>query len=59
MLTAYIMKGKAQIRVPTAGAWMASVTVKKEVTKNNDLKNLVKKCQSIYYGAIVSFPAKP
>ncbi|MCG8553045.1 MAG: DUF4198 domain-containing protein [Desulfobacterales bacterium] len=59
MLTAYIMEGKAQIRVPTAGAWMASVTVKKEVTKDNDLKNLVKKCQSIYYGATVSFTAKP
>jgi uncharacterized GH25 family protein len=59
MLTAYIMGGKAQIRVPTPGAWMASVTVKKEVTKDNELKNLAKKCQSIYYGASVSFTAKP
>nr|WP_320191180.1 DUF4198 domain-containing protein [uncultured Desulfobacter sp.] len=59
MLTAYVMDGKAQIRVPTPGAWMASVTVKKEVTKDNDLKALVKKCQSIYYGASVSFTAKP
>ncbi|WP_020586647.1 DUF4198 domain-containing protein [Desulfobacter curvatus] len=59
MLTAYVMNGKAQIRVPTPGAWMASVTVKKEVTKDNDLKALVKKCRSIYYGASVSFTAKP
>ncbi|WP_320044279.1 DUF4198 domain-containing protein [uncultured Desulfobacter sp.] len=59
MLTAYVMDGKAQIRVPTPGAWRASVTVKKEVTKDNDLKALVKKCRSIYYGASVSFTAKP
>ncbi|WP_321413805.1 DUF4198 domain-containing protein [uncultured Desulfobacter sp.] len=59
MLTAYVMDGKAQIKVPTPGAWRASVTVKKEVTKDNDLKDLVKKCQSIYYGASVSFTAKP
>ena len=59
MLTAYIMDGKAQIRVPTPGAWRASVTVKKVVTKDNDLKALVKKCQSIYYGTSVSFTARP
>lgn len=59
MLTAYIMDGKAQIRVPTPGAWRASVTVKKVVTKDNALKALIKKCQSIYYGATVSFTAKP
>nr|WP_319494467.1 DUF4198 domain-containing protein [uncultured Desulfobacter sp.] len=59
MLTAYIMDGKAQIRVPTPGAWMASVTVKKVVSKDNELKNLVNKCRSIYYGSTVSFSAKP
>ena len=59
MLTAYIMNGKAQIRVPTPGAWMTTVTVKKMVTKDNELKNLAQKCQSIYYGATVAFTAKP
>lgn len=59
MLTAYIMDGKAQIRVPTPGAWTASVTVKNVVTKDNELKELAKKCQSIYYGATVSFTANP
>ncbi len=59
MLTAYIMNGKAQIRVPTPGAWLTMVMVKKVVTKDNELKDLAGKCQSIYYGASVSFTAKP
>ena len=59
MLAAYIMDGKAQIRVPTPGAWVASVMVKKVVTKDNELKDLASKCQSIYYGSTVSFTAKP
>jgi uncharacterized GH25 family protein len=59
MLAAYIMNGKAQIRVPTPGAWCASVTVEKVVTKDNQLKELAKKCQSINYAATVSFTAKP
>ncbi len=59
MLAAYIMDGKAQIRVPTAGAWVASVMVEKKVTPDNELKDLVNKCQSIYYGASVSFSARP
>ena len=59
MLTAYIMNGKAQIRVPTPGAWRASVTVKKVVTKENELKHLAEKCQSVNYAASVTFTAKP
>ena len=59
MLCAYIMNGKAYIRIPTPGAWVAAVLVKKEVKKDNELKELFKKCQSIYYGSTVSFTAKP
>ncbi len=59
MLTAYIMNGSAQIRVPTPGAWRASVTVEKMVTKDNELKQLAGKCRSINYAASVSFTAKP
>ncbi len=59
MLSAYIMDGKAQIRVPTAGAWRASVMVEQEVTKDNEFKELAKKCKSVKYAASVSFTAKP
>lgn len=59
MLASYVVEGQAQIRVPTAGAWVASVMIKKDVKPDNELKALVKKCKSIYYGATVSFNAKP
>ena len=59
MLSAYIMNGKAQIRVPTPGAWRASVSVEKMVTEDNEFKQLAKKCRSINYAASVSFTAKP
>ncbi|WP_035236555.1 DUF4198 domain-containing protein [Desulfobacter vibrioformis] len=59
MLAAYIMNGKAQIRVPTPGAWRVWVTLEKEVTKDNELKHLAGKCRSINYAASVSFTAKP
>ncbi len=59
MLSAYIMDGKAQIRVPTAGAWRASVMVEQEVTKDNEFKALAKKCKTVNYAASVSFTAKP
>ena len=59
MLAAYIMDGKARIRVPTAGQWVASVMVKKKVTPKNELKDLVKKCESIYYGSTLGFTARP
>jgi len=59
MLTAYIMNGKAQIRVPSPGAWRAWVTVEKKVTKENELKALAEKCQSVNYAASVSLTVKP
>ncbi|MCG8632689.1 MAG: DUF4198 domain-containing protein, partial [Desulfobacterales bacterium] len=59
MLAAYVLDGKAQIRVPTAGEWVASVMIKKEVRPDNELRALSKKCKSIYYGSTVSFNAKP
>lgn len=59
MLASYIMDGKAQIRVPTAGSWVFSVLVKKQVTPDNELKDLVKKCTTVYYGATISMTVKP
>lgn len=58
-LCSYIMDGKAQIRVPTAGQWVVSVMVRKEVTTDNELKELVKKCKTVYYGATISLSVKP
>ena len=58
-LSSYIMDGKAQIRVPTSGEWVVSVMVRKEVKPDNELKHLVEKCQTIYYGATVSLTVKP
>ena len=58
-LASYIMDGKAQVRVPTAGEWVVSVMVRKEVKPDNELKHLVEKCQTIYYGATVSLSVKP
>ena len=59
MLAAYVFEGKAQIHVPTTGAWVASVMLKKDVSPDNELKHLAKKCKNIYYGATVSFNAHP
>ncbi|PIE71495.1 MAG: hypothetical protein CSA22_03030 [Deltaproteobacteria bacterium] len=59
MLSSYIMNGKAQVRIPTAGEWVASILIKKNVTPDNELKALAKKCQSIYYGSTLSLTAKP
>lgn len=58
-LCSYIMNGKAQIRVPEAGQWVFSVLVRKNVTKDNELKDLYGKCDSIYYGSTVSINVKP
>jgi hypothetical protein len=58
-LASYIMDGKAQVRVPTAGEWVVSVMVRKDVKPDNELKHLVEKCQTIYYGATVSLTVKP
>ena len=58
-LCSYIMDGKAQIRIPTAGQWVINVLVKKEVKKDNELKDLYGKCESIYYGSSVSINVTP
>ncbi|SDU29427.1 MULTISPECIES: DUF4198 domain-containing protein [Desulfobacula] len=59
MLSAYIMDGKARVRIPTAGEWVVIVMVQKEVTPENELKDLVGKCTMVHYGATVSMNVKP
>jgi len=58
-LAAYIMNGKAQFRMPTAGQWVANVYVKQDVTPESDLKELVGKCTTVYYAGTISFNVKP
>jgi uncharacterized GH25 family protein len=58
-LSAYIMNGKAQFRMPSAGQWVANVYVKQDVTPESDLKELVGKCTTVYYAGTISFNVKP
>lgn len=58
-LSAYIMSGKAQFRMPAAGQWVANVYVKQDVTPESDLKDLVSKCTTVYYAGTISFNVKP
>ena len=59
MMAAYIRDGKSQIRIPAAGEWRCLVLLEKKVTPDNALKSLIKKCQSVYYMATVSFNVNP
>lgn len=58
-LSAYIMNGKAQFRMPAAGQWMVNVFVRQEVTPESNLKELVGKCTTVYYTGTISFDVKP
>ena len=58
-LSAYIMNGKAQFRMPSAGQWVVNVYVKQDVTSESDLKELVGKCTTVYYAGTISFNVKP
>jgi uncharacterized GH25 family protein len=58
-LAAYIMNGKAQFRMPSAGQWVANVYVKQDVTPESNLKELVGKCTTVYYAGTISFNVKP
>ncbi len=58
MLFSYLMNGKAQFRVQSAGEWMISVNHKEDVTKDGPLKDLVGKAEQVYHGATLTFTAK-
>ena len=58
-LSAYIMNGKAQFRMPTAGQWVVNVYVRQDVTPESNLKKLVGKCTTVCYGSTISFNVKP
>ena len=58
-LSAYIMNGKAQFRMPAAGQWVVNVYVRQGVTPDGKLKELVGKCTTVYYTSTISFNVKP
>lgn len=57
-LFSYIMDGKAQFRVQSAGQWMISVSHKDDVTPDGPLKDLVGKADQVYHGASLTFTVK-
>lgn len=58
-LSAYIMNGKAQFRMPTAGQWVVNVYIRQDVMPESDLRKLVGKCKTVYYSSTISFHVKP
>ncbi|WP_415717909.1 DUF4198 domain-containing protein [Maridesulfovibrio sp.] len=58
-LSAYIMNGKAEFRIPTAGHWVANVYIVQDTSPKGPLSELAKKCGKVFSCATVSFTAKP
>lgn len=57
-LFSYIMDGKAQFRVQSAGQWVISVNHKDDVTPDGPLKDLLGKADQVYHGASLTFTVK-
>lgn len=57
-LFSYIMEGKAQFRVQSAGQWVISVSHKDDVTEDGPLKDLYGKASQVYHGASLTFTVK-
>ena len=58
-LYSYLINGKAQFRMPSAGQWVVNVYVRQEVTPDNELKHLAGKCTTVWYASTISFNVKP
>ncbi len=57
-LFSYLMKGRGQFRVQSAGQWVISVNHKEDVTANGPLHDLVGKVDQVYHGATLTFYVK-
>ncbi len=57
-LFSYLMEGKAQFRVQSAGEWMIEVNHKEDVTADGPLKDLVGKAEQVYHAASLTFTVK-
>jgi len=59
MLMAYVMDGKARIRIPTAGRWMLAVFTMRDVEKDPTLADLRGKVLEAGYQATLTLEVKP
>ncbi len=57
-LFSYLMEGKAQFRVQSAGQWVISVNHKEDVTPDGPLKDLEGKAEQVYHAATLTFTVK-
>ncbi|KIX14117.1 DUF4198 domain-containing protein [Dethiosulfatarculus sandiegensis] len=57
-LFSYVMGGKAQFRVQSAGQWIISINHKDDVSKDGPLKDLFGKVNQVYHGASLTFNVK-
>lgn len=57
-LSAYIVNGRARIKMPTAGQWLINVFSRQDVTPDNELKELSDSCNRVYFGSSVTFNVK-
>ncbi len=58
-LSSILYGGKGQFRIPTAGNWLVNVYTRQNVTKDNALKHLADKCNTVLYSSSVSFTVQP
>lgn len=58
-LSSMIFGGKGQFRMPAAGQWLVNVYTRQEVTADNELKDLVDKCDIALFSSSISFTVKP
>ena len=58
-LSCPIFDGKGQFRMPAAGQWLVNVYTRQEVTADNDLKHLVKKCDTALFSSSITFKVNP
>lgn len=54
-LFSYIIEGRAQFRIQSAGQWIISVNHKEDVTQEGPLKDLYGKTDQVYHGASLTF----
>lgn len=57
-LMSYIIDGKAQFRVQSAGQWIVSTNHKDDVTPDGPMKDLYGKADHVYQGASLTFMVK-
>ncbi len=58
-LSSYIIEGKAQFRLPTAGQWVVNTFYQQKVDGNPVMKELAGKCMQVFIGSSVGFNVKP